>query len=137
MYRRKPFTRAAIERHTERNTKFRDHVFDPDEKVTGSGWWHWVVYNLPASIRSIAQGAGTVNSGLLPQGTIQGHSDLGTAAYHGPCPSIGEVHRYVITLYALNTKTPPVTGEATMASVRYVLNDFILALTVFSASVRC
>jgi Raf kinase inhibitor-like YbhB/YbcL family protein len=109
-------------------------VFDPDEKVTGSGWWHWVVYNLPATSDHVARGAGVVRSSLLPPGTVQGRSDLGTAAYHGPCPGAGESHRYVFTIYALKTDKLAVDTDATAAMVRFVLNDFILGSATLSAT---
>jgi Raf kinase inhibitor-like YbhB/YbcL family protein len=108
-------------------------VFDPDEKITGSGWWHWVVYNLPASLNHIPRGAGVVDSKLLPSGAIQGRSDLGTAAYHGPCPGPGEPHRYVFTIYALKIEHLPVGADATAAMVRFVLNDYLLGTATFSA----
>jgi Raf kinase inhibitor-like YbhB/YbcL family protein len=108
-------------------------VFDPDEKVTGSGWWHWVAYNLPASSNHIARAAGVVKSKLLPPGTTQERSDLGTAAYHGPCSGARESHRYVFAIYALKIDKLPVDAGATAAMVRFVLNDFILGSATFSA----
>jgi Raf kinase inhibitor-like YbhB/YbcL family protein len=109
-------------------------VFDPDEKVTGSGWWHWVVYNLPASSRGLPRGAGKSQSRSLPQGAIQGRSDLGTAEYHGPCPELRQSHRYVFTLYALSVDTLPVDAAATPAMVRFVLNGFIVGTATLAAT---
>jgi Raf kinase inhibitor-like YbhB/YbcL family protein len=117
----------------EETRSFALTVFDPDERVTGSGWWHWIVYNLPASTNHIARGAGTLQSKLLPSGTVQGRSDLGTAAYHGPCPAAGESHRYVFTIYALKADKLPVEPDASAAMVRFVLNDLILGSATFSA----
>jgi Raf kinase inhibitor-like YbhB/YbcL family protein len=59
-------------------------LFDPDVPETGSGWWHWVVYDLPANVNSLPIGAGAEHSSKLPAGTQQGRTDLGNDAYHGP-----------------------------------------------------
>src|SRR6202789_1268935 len=70
-------------------------LFDPDERSTPSGWWHWIVYDLPPATESLVKGAGMLKSTLLPAGTLQGRSDLGENAYHGPCPAQGDPpHRY-------------------------------------------
>ncbi|MEP7207550.1 MAG: YbhB/YbcL family Raf kinase inhibitor-like protein [Casimicrobiaceae bacterium] len=76
-------------------------VFDPDAP-TGSGWWHWVVFNIPASTRSLAAGAGDPASGKAPAGAIQSRTDFGKSGYGGPCPPQGDrPHRYTFTVYAL------------------------------------
>src|ERR1700681_2146724 len=62
-------------------------LFDRDERSTPSGWWHWVVYDLPKNPDRLPMGAGTEHSQLLPADAQQGRTDLGTDAYHGPCPA--------------------------------------------------
>ncbi len=72
-------------------------VYDPDAP-TGSGWWHWVVYNIPANVTSLPAGAGDPNSGLMLKGAVQGNTDFGTAGYGGPCPPKGDKpHHYHFT----------------------------------------
>ena len=76
-------------------------VFDPDAP-TGRGWWHWVVYDIPASLRALPQDAGAASGSNLPPGARQTDNDFGGPGYGGPCPPPGSPHRYVFTLYALD-----------------------------------
>jgi Raf kinase inhibitor-like YbhB/YbcL family protein len=106
-------------------------LFDRDERSTPSGWWHWVVYDLPPGTRSLPAGAGAAHSALLPAGTKQGRTDLGNAAYHGPCPAKGDPpHRYVLTLYALSVETLPVDPESSGAMVTSTAQDSLLGKAV-------
>jgi len=102
-------------------------LFDRDERSTPSGWWHWVVYDLPAATDHLPLGAGAAQSAALPHGTLQGRTDLGTAAYHGPCPAKGDPpHRYVFTVYALSVDKLPVAAEASGAMVTSTAQDSLL-----------
>jgi len=73
-------------------------VYDPDAPHPG-GWWHWVVFDIPASAHSLPQGAAT-GSGL-PAGAIESPTDFGKPGYGGACPPPGDAHHYVFTIYAL------------------------------------
>ena len=93
-------------------------VYDPDAP-TGSGWWHWVVYNIPATVTSLPVGAGDRGGAKLPAGALQGRTDFGTAGWGGPCPPKGDKpHRYVFTVHALKTDKLDVPADATAASCR-------------------
>src|SRR5579864_2680158 len=59
--------------------------YDPDAP-TGSGFWHWVVVNIPASVHELSSGAGNPANGMLPAGALQVRTDTGTPGYAGPCP---------------------------------------------------
>lgn len=82
-------------------------MHDPDAP-TGSGFWHWAVYNLPPTATGLAQGAGNA-MGALPKSAVAGMNDFhdtgvtgANGLYGGPCPPAGDApHRYVFTLYAL------------------------------------
>jgi Raf kinase inhibitor-like YbhB/YbcL family protein len=95
---------------------FALQVYDPDAP-TGSGFWHWAVYDIPGDASSLAQGAGN-GAGSLPAGAIAGNNDFldtgatgGNGNYGGPCPPQGdEPHRYVFTLYALSVDKIEVAG---------------------------
>lgn len=105
-------------------------LFDPDEHGTPSGWWHWVVYDIPADAQLLPEGAGAENSRQLPSGAQQGRTDLGNAAYHGPCPASGDPpHRYTFTLYALDVASLDVPPAASGAMVTLVAGEHVLAKT--------
>lgn len=79
-------------------------MYDPDAP-TGSGFWHWVVFDIPSNIKELKAGAGNVKSHLAPQEAIQSINDVGIMGYIGPCPPKGDgFHQYIITVYALDTE---------------------------------
>ena len=90
-------------------------VHDPDAP-TGSGWWHWVLYNIPAATKTLPEGAGK----SLPAGAVQGNTDFGQPGYGGPCPPPGSgKHHYNFTLYALKVDKLDVPANATAAMVGF------------------
>jgi Raf kinase inhibitor-like YbhB/YbcL family protein len=92
--------------------------FDPDAP-TGSGFWHWVVINLPATVNSLPAGA----SGSLPDGAIELRNDAGNRGYAGPCPPEGDhPHRYVFTVHAVGMDALPLDGDASCAVAGFYLN---------------
>jgi len=97
-------------------------VYDPDAP-TGSGWWHWVVYNIPSSVTKLAAGAGDPKKNLLPPGAVQGNTDFGAPGYGGPCPPVGDKpHHYHFTIFALDTDKLDVPPTATAAYVGFNLH---------------
>jgi Raf kinase inhibitor-like YbhB/YbcL family protein len=77
-------------------------IYDPDAP-TGSGFWHWVVFNIPATANELPKNAGDPKANLVPPGTIQSREDFGVPGYNGPCPPPGDKpHRYFIAVYALD-----------------------------------
>ena len=102
-------------------------IYDPDAP-TGSGWWHWVVFNIPASTTRLSEGAGDAAKNLLPAGAVQGNTDFGAPGYGGPCPPKGDKpHHYVFTVYALNTDKIDVPANATAAYVGFNLHAHQIA----------
>lgn len=100
-------------------------MYDKDAP-TGSGFWHWVLFNLPAATTSLPSGAGDPAKNLLPAGAIQSITDFGKAGYGGPCPPPGAPHEYLITVYALKTKLQ-LDASASPAFVGFNLNMNVLA----------
>jgi Raf kinase inhibitor-like YbhB/YbcL family protein len=93
-------------------------AYDPDAP-TGSGWWHWVVYDIPADAKELAQGAGS-GQGQLPAGAVQGRTDFGKPGFGGACPPPGKPHRYVFTIWALKTDKLEVPQDASPAMVGFM-----------------
>lgn len=101
---------------------FAVSVYDPDAP-TGSGWWHWIVFNIPADILSLKAGAGDVSARLLPQGAVQNMIDYGFAGFGGACPPQGDkAHRYIFTVYALDVDKFDLDGKQSAAIAGYYIN---------------
>ena len=98
------------------------HSFDPDAP-TGSGFWHWVVVNIPASVTELKLDAGNPAAGLLPKGALQTRTDFGKPGYGGPCPPEGHgPHRYQFTLFAVKQDALPVNADTSAAIVGFNLH---------------
>lgn len=107
-------------------------VYDPDAP-TGSGWWHWVVYDIPASATELPQGAGS-GKGALPEGAKQGRTDFGAPGFGGACPPPGDKpHRYIFTIYALKLDKLEVPADASPAMVGFMTKANSLGSASFTA----
>jgi Raf kinase inhibitor-like YbhB/YbcL family protein len=96
--------------------------YDPDAP-TGSGFWHWVVANIPGHITELVEGAGDLALDQLPEGALAVRNDTGKADYAGPCPPQGdEPHHYIFTVFAVSSEQLPVTAETSPAVVGFNLH---------------
>ncbi|MDP9324975.1 MAG: YbhB/YbcL family Raf kinase inhibitor-like protein [Candidatus Dormibacteraeota bacterium] len=96
-------------------------VYDPDAP-TLSGFWHWVVADIPADVTSLPTGAGDDSGSRLPAGAFQLRSEPGLARYVGAAPPPGHGrHRYFITVTAVDTEAIGVPTEATPAILGFNL----------------
>lgn len=108
-------------------------LYDPDAP-TGSGWWHWVVFNIAAPATGIGRNAGDPQANLLPPGSVQSRTDFGKPGYGGPCPPTGDKpHRYVFTVHALKVDKLPLDSDAPAAMVGYYLHQNALGKAVLKA----
>jgi len=108
-------------------------VYDPDAP-TGSGWWHWVVVDIPAATRELPKGVGKSGTVSLPGGARQTRTDFGSPGYGGPCPPQGnKAHRYVFTLTALDIDKLPVPDDASGALVGFNVGAHTLAKATITA----
>ena len=92
-------------------------MYDPDAP-TGSGWWHWIVVDLPASASELPAGAGS-GAASLPAPAYQTRTDFGTAGYGGAAPPGQATHRYIFTVHALSVEKLDVTPDASGAYVGF------------------
>lgn len=100
--------------------------FDPDAP-TGSGFWHWLVVNIPTNVTELAVGAGNAG-GKLPADALQTRTDFGAPGYGGPCPPEGDhPHRYLFTVFAVGAESLPVKADTSAAVVGFNLHFATLA----------
>src|SRR5208282_6358590 len=106
-------------------------VFDPD--APGKGWWHWLVYDIPAQTTILPAGAGKADGSGLPAGSAQGVTDFGAPGYGGPCPPPGDKpHRYIFTLHALNVEKLGVPANMAAAQIESSVNQNTIGKTSFT-----
>ncbi len=99
-------------------------VYDPDAP-TGSGWWHWLLVNIPSTTSNIVTDASA--KGALPKGVLETMTDYGSAGFGGACPPKGDkAHSYVFTVYALDIEKLDVTQKSDSALVGYMINQHVL-----------
>ena len=100
--------------------------YDPDAP-TGSGFWHWAVYNIPASVTSLAADAGNPDAGLLPPGAVTLPNEARMDRFVGaaPPPGHGE-HRYFFTVTALDVPTLELDPGSTPAVLGFNLLGHIV-----------
>ena len=117
----------------EATKSFAITMYDPDAP-TGSGWWHWIVFNIPTSTTELVANAGDIKLNLTPEGTIQSITNYGAQGYGGPCPPQGHgLHQYIITVYALKTDTLGLDENTNPAVVGYYLwNNTIAKASIVS-----
>lgn len=109
-------------------------VYDPDAP-TGSGFWHWAVANIPATVTELQTGAGDDEGLELPKGAIQFPNDARVARFIGAAPPRGHgSHRYVIVIHALDIEDIGVPIDATPAFLGFQMFSHILGRAVLIAT---
>lgn len=99
-------------------------IYDVDAP-TGSGFWHWVVFNIPSDITSIRSNASANQE--LPGEAIESKTDFGTPGYSGPCPPENdEAHMFIVTVYALDVANLGLDSNATPAITGFYLNSHVI-----------
>jgi hypothetical protein len=101
-------------------------LFDPDAP-TSTGFWHWTVFNIPATVTSLPAGAGSAATPV--KGSQSGYTDFAFSHYGGPCPPNGDQpHHYMFTVYALDVPTIQGVGpQSTAANIMFSLRGHLLA----------
>jgi Raf kinase inhibitor-like YbhB/YbcL family protein len=110
-------------------------LYDPDAP-TGSGWWHWIVYNIPTSVKSIPTNDQTNTFRVsLSKNALFGRNDFGTYNYGGPCPPVGHgKHHYILTVYALSVAKLNVQGNSSAALIGYNINANLIEKASITAT---
>lgn len=118
----------------EGTKSFAVTVYDPDAP-TASGFWHWAVANLPASVTELPAGAGTEGNAALPEGAVQLRNDAGFQGYVGAAPPSGHgPHRYFVVVHAVDVERLDVTPETPPAVLGFNLFSHTLARATLVAT---
>lgn len=102
-------------------------VHDPDAP-TSSGFWHWVVFDIPAHCRELPEGAGTPGATGGPAGCIEARNDAGYTGYVGAAPPVGHgPHRYFFRVHAVSVPSLGLTPDASPAMVEFTIGQYEIA----------
>lgn len=113
--------------YPEGTRSFAVTVYDPDAP-TASGYWHWAVANIPVDVTSLAEGAGTPGSPLLPAAALSLKNDAGFPGYMGSAPPEGHgPHRYMVVVHAVDVDTLDLSAGSTPATLGFNLHFHTLA----------
>jgi Raf kinase inhibitor-like YbhB/YbcL family protein len=108
--------------------------FDPDAP-TGSGFWHWTVFDIPASVTELPAGAGAPDGSGVPDGAVQSRNDANMLGYVGAGPPPGHgPHRYVFAVHALDVEKTGATVDSMPAFVGFTMFGHTLARALLTAT---
>ena len=111
------------ENYPKDTKSFAITVYDPDAP-TGSGWWHWIVFNIPKNNTNLPEGFGNIEQ----KNVIQSITDFGKSGFGGACPPAGDkAHRHIFTVHALDIESLALDKNSTPALVGYMLNSHTIA----------
>lgn len=113
-----------------KTASFAVTCYDP-KAPTASGFWHWAVCDIPATVTELATGAGDAEGDLLPEGSLRLANDAGLKGYLGAAPPEGNgVHKYYFVVHAVDVPTLGIGGAATPAFLGFNLSSHTLARAI-------
>lgn len=106
--------------------------FDPDAPIV-SGFWHWAVANIPATVTELPTGAGAADGSGIPDGAVQTRHDGGAPGYMGSAPPPGDrPHRYYFVVHAVDVEHLDITGDTSNAILGFNLAFHTLARAIIT-----
>ena len=127
LHRQEHLAGAELEGRAGGTKSFAITVYDPDAP-TGSGFWHWVVFNIPAGATGLPKNAGDLKANLMPAGAVQSRTDFGIPGWGGPCPPKGDKpHHYIFTVFAVDIDHIDANADTSAAVVGFNLHFHTLA----------
>jgi hypothetical protein len=120
---------ALLWKNPPQGTRSFAITFYDKDAPTGSGFWHYIAYDVPTTTNSFKHN--DLSQGKLPASAKQGNTDIGKPGFFGPCPPIGRQHHYIWTVYALNIDKLPVEENATSALIGFTLWQHTLSKASF------
>lgn len=110
----------------EGTQSFAVTVYDPDA-LTGSGFWHWVAFDIPAELTSLGENSGSATE-VISTFFTQSNNDFGLAGYGGVCPPEGDsAHSYIFTVHALGVDKLGIDNKTSNAVARFLIHANSLA----------
>jgi len=101
-------------------------IYD-ENAPTGSGWWHWLIFDIDKNTMQLSSDAGNIKNETAPKNSIQSKTDFGTPGYSGPCPTPGSgFHKYTVTVYALDTEKLGLEINTNPALVGFYLSQHLI-----------
>ena len=107
-------------------------TFYDQDAPTGSGFWHYVLFDIPASVHKIELGA--LAKGQIPAGSVESMTDAGKPGFFGPCPPVGRKHTYIYNVHALKVEKLGVPATSPAAYVGFNLWGNLLGKASFTVT---
>jgi Raf kinase inhibitor-like YbhB/YbcL family protein len=114
------------------DTKSFAITFYDEDAPTGSGFWHYLLFDIPATVRKIDLNA--LAKGQIPQGSIESITDTGKPGFFGPCPPVGRKHTYIYTVHALKVEKLGVPVTSMPAFVGFNLWNNLISKASFTVT---
>ncbi len=118
----------------ETTRSFAVTVYDPDAP-TASGFWHWAVFNIPATVTDLPAGVGDGSASGFPGDAITLANDAGMKRFLGAAPPAGHgPHRYIVAVHAVGVEKLDVPAEGTPAYLGFNLFGQAIARALIHAT---